>query len=322
MPINPNVLIIGAGMTGLSAARALKNAGWRVTVVDKGRGLGGRISARRYGSTSFDHGAQYATARGPQFKAWLDDLSAAGRAAVWTPRGGDGEDPWWVGTPRMSSLVKHPDLDDVDIRLSLRVTKVTGKPGAWYAVSVHGGSEEPEQLGPYTHVLITVPAPQLSPLVQDILDIKGVQAAEIAPCWCVMVDFERPLETDFDVFRSKEHRIAWAAWEASKPNRQTGNRWTMQASADWSADHLEDDAEDIITAILSAFRHIVNFDLPGIRLTDVHRWRFARTTIPLENPYISDPSGTMLAGGDWTTGARIEAAFDAGMRMVKTLLSH
>ena len=53
---NPDVLIIGAGLAGLSAANELQLAGYRVLVVDKGRGLGGRLAGRRIGGATFiDH---------------------------------------------------------------------------------------------------------------------------------------------------------------------------------------------------------------------------------------------------------------------------
>ena len=38
-----DVLIIGAGMAGLSAAKVLEAQGLSVALVDKGRGLGGRL---------------------------------------------------------------------------------------------------------------------------------------------------------------------------------------------------------------------------------------------------------------------------------------
>ena len=56
------VAIVGAGMSGLSCARQLVAAGFRVRLFDKGRGVGGRVSVRRSESgTVFDHGAQYFT---------------------------------------------------------------------------------------------------------------------------------------------------------------------------------------------------------------------------------------------------------------------
>jgi len=41
------VAIIGAGLTGLTAASLLRDAGVEITVFDKSRGLGGRLSTRR-----------------------------------------------------------------------------------------------------------------------------------------------------------------------------------------------------------------------------------------------------------------------------------
>ena len=69
------IAIIGAGMAGLSAALALKAAGRNPVLFDKGRGPGGRMSARRaqtpLGEVRFDHGAQFFTARDPDFVQFI-----------------------------------------------------------------------------------------------------------------------------------------------------------------------------------------------------------------------------------------------------------
>ena len=43
-----------------------------------------------------------------------------------------------------------------------------------------------------------------------------------------------------------------------------------------------------------------------------HRWRYAQTAVPLGAPFIEAAEGRVLIGGDWTTGARVEAAWDSG----------
>ena len=53
-----DVLVVGAGMAGLIAARELLRAGLSVLVLDKGRGVGGRLASRRIEGATFDHGAQ------------------------------------------------------------------------------------------------------------------------------------------------------------------------------------------------------------------------------------------------------------------------
>ena len=78
--------VVGAGIAGLSCARALTEAGVRVTVLDKSRGPAGRMSTRRGDGWACDHGAQYFTARDPRFQAEVTRWLAAGVAARWQPR--------------------------------------------------------------------------------------------------------------------------------------------------------------------------------------------------------------------------------------------
>ncbi len=53
------VAIIGSGIAGLACARRLAGAGLAPVVLDKGRGIGGRVATRRVEAMQFDHGAQY-----------------------------------------------------------------------------------------------------------------------------------------------------------------------------------------------------------------------------------------------------------------------
>jgi predicted NAD/FAD-dependent oxidoreductase len=64
----PRVAVIGAGIAGLICARLLTAHRRAVTILDKGRAPGGRISTRREDGISFDHGAQYFTARHRRFR--------------------------------------------------------------------------------------------------------------------------------------------------------------------------------------------------------------------------------------------------------------
>ena len=86
--------VIGAGIAGLSCARALAASGVHVTVFDKSRGSGGRMSTRRGEGWACDHGAQYFTARDPLFQAELARWQAAGVAARCWIRGLEGFMSW------------------------------------------------------------------------------------------------------------------------------------------------------------------------------------------------------------------------------------
>ena len=69
-------VVVGAGLAGLIAARTLVAEGHSVTVVDKGRSVGGRLATRRIAGATVDHGAQFFTVRDPEFadivSRWVD----------------------------------------------------------------------------------------------------------------------------------------------------------------------------------------------------------------------------------------------------------
>ena len=67
------VLVVGAGLSGLIAARELQKNGISTAIVDKGTSVGGRLATRRIAGGVADHGAQFFTARTNIFKAEIDE---------------------------------------------------------------------------------------------------------------------------------------------------------------------------------------------------------------------------------------------------------
>ena len=86
MPIHKRVAIIGAGIAGLSCAQELQGHGFSVTIFDKSKGVGGRMSHRYFGDWEADHGAQYFTARDPVFQQEVAQWVQAGVAKPWAGR--------------------------------------------------------------------------------------------------------------------------------------------------------------------------------------------------------------------------------------------
>ena len=104
--LNADILIVGAGMAGLLAATDLQASGFNPLVVDKGRGVGGRLASRRIGSATFDHGAQFITARTPRFAGLLTEWKELGFVTEWY-RGANAEHIYWRGVPSMTAVPKH-----------------------------------------------------------------------------------------------------------------------------------------------------------------------------------------------------------------------
>jgi len=169
------IAIIGAGMAGAAAAQGLTRAGHPVTLFDKGRGPGGRMSTRRMetplGTVRMDHGAQFITARGEAFVAAIAEWTKAGACAAWAARlvaiDADGQisplggDIRHVGVGGMNGVVKAA-LDGLDARFGPQVVAIEGAPGAWMLRFA-----DDSRAGPFGVVLTAVPAEQTGPLVSD-----------------------------------------------------------------------------------------------------------------------------------------------------------
>lgn len=312
------VAIIGAGMAGLSCARQLTEKGLKPVVFEKSRGLGGRIATRRVDDfLSFDHGAQYVTARSDAFQSLIQSMKAAGAASLWCPNGGtaSGGD-WTVGAPGMSSLVK-PLADGIEILRGTRVTGLQHEGSGWHVETDASG-----KMPAFDAVICTVPAPQARDLLAPCLPAlaETLAGVSMAPCWTLMVDFDSRIEPGFDVRRDKAEDLSWIARNGSKPRRMNDrDAWVAQASPDWSAANLERDRDEIAPTMLEMLEKTLGIALPATGYLAAHRWRYALTTAPLGEPYLRSDDGTLYVGGDWCLGARVEYAFESGHAIADAL---
>ena len=96
---SPPVVIVGAGIAGVSCARELAAAGIPVRLRERSFGAGGRLSSRTIAGRRVDLGASYPTARTPEFQAVVDSWVERGLAREWTDR-------FAVRTPRGFEQVK------------------------------------------------------------------------------------------------------------------------------------------------------------------------------------------------------------------------
>src|SRR5580698_657248 len=70
------VIVIGAGMAGLAAARALAERGVRVTVLEARERVGGRVFSRQVDGATVELGAEFVHGRPPELWALIDEAGA------------------------------------------------------------------------------------------------------------------------------------------------------------------------------------------------------------------------------------------------------
>jgi len=302
--------IVGAGMAGLACARRLAETGIAATVLDKGRGVGGRLATRRADpGLQFDHGAQFVTARTEAFAGLLADAAAAGNAGTWTT----GTRTVNVGVPGMNALAKHL-ASGLDIRRGCQVTHVRDSGTGW---EVQAGT----QTFFFDRLIVTVPAPQAAALLgADHPLSRQIAMVRMLPCWTLMAAFGTGSPAPFVAEQDPEAALAWIARDGSKPGRPGADCWVAQASPDWSARHLEEDPADIAPRLLALLCERLDADPAGVVHASAHRWRYAKVARPLGAPFARTPSGTLYLGGDWCLGARVEAAWESGSAIAEDLL--
>ena len=337
-----HVAVIGAGIAGVVCARTLMQGGLKVTVFEKSAGAGGRMSTRRSEFGGFDHGAQYFTVRDARFakaiesspglvRPWsantvriLDELGRVVASAL-PPK-----ESHWVATPGMNALVCHwaqPMLSADSLMLQTQVIRIEPDklhPDLWQ-LQTEGPGDGARVHSGFDAVVLAVPSPQAQALLLSSQQarplMQALAAVTVAPCWTLMLAFPQAIQPtlahlgpQWNAARSTHHRIAWLARESSKPGRSPVERWTVQASPEWSERHLEDDAERVKAKLLKAFTEVT-----GIRAeppyAEVHRWRYAQTTEPLGKSHAWNDESRIGLCGDWCLGHRVEDGFVSGLEM-------
>lgn len=303
--------IVGAGIAGLSCAEMLQAAGHAVRVFEKGRGAGGRMATRRVGLPSgvvaFDHGAQYFTARDPNFAAKVAEWEAAGIVAPWPCAGDDA----WVGTPGMNAVVEAL-AGPLTVEWNARIDRLRHIDGAWFLPPICDEA--------FDAVIVATPAEQAAPLLvaHDPAMAAMAQACPSAACWTMMVAFDEPIAIVEDIIRDAGI-IGWAARNSAKPRRGVTEAWVIQATADWSRNHLEDEDASVIDALLSALAACATRTLPKPVVRIGHRWRYARAKATQHGALWNDAM-RIGAVGDWLLAPRVESAWRSGRTMAERIL--
>jgi renalase len=343
-PASPrHFAIIGAGMAGIACARTLVQAGHRVSVFEKSNGVGGRMATRSTPFGSFDHGAQYFTVRDARLVLALEKTAAAlckpwsantvrvldahGRVAA---AGLPAREPHWVAMPGMSALVRHwaQPLQKADaVELETQVTRIEPDalaPKRWQLRTTGPAGSQHVYSG-FDAVLLAMPSAQAHNLLQHSQQAgklaEQIGKVTVAPCWTLMLAFPQAMQPgmsalgpQWNAARSTHHRIAWLARESSKPGRGAVERWTVQASAAWSQEHLDDDASRVEAKLQRAFAEITGIHAEPTH-SEVHRWHYAQTSKALGRSHLWDAKTGIGAAGDWCIGHRVEDAFVSGLEL-------
>jgi renalase len=328
-----HIAVIGAGLAGVTCARRLQSQGHSVFVYEKGSAAGGRMSTRETELGGFDHGAQYFTADSERFKGQIAHWRREGRIDSWksklvtldngTASMAGLSKQRFVGVPGMGSLVQQL-AQELQLRTEQLVTHIERHADHWL-LTVRADTVPVEATaGPFDAVLVALPADEAVPLLQPVPEFaRQAERARFAPCWALLLGFQDALGLGYHGAWVRGSRLAWIAHDASKPQRRPGEHWVAHASAEWSAEHLEDDPERVKEKLLKAFHGATGSQVQPI-YAEVHRWRHAQAGNPLPAHCLWDAEARIGACGDWFAaglegGARVENAYLSGLALAEAV---
>jgi len=303
-------IVIGCGISGLLAAKKLKEKSTSVLMLDKGRNFGGRMATRFFDGAKFDHGAQFFTARSPMFKEYVNQWISQGIVKIWY---GDEEKkqphPRYIAVNGMNSLPKHLGKT-LEVKLSTEINNLDKKNKIWSVICKKGNQYK------CNHVILTAPGPQTS----DILKNSNIETPEKIKKYLDNISYERSLSIMLRLNKPSnipkpgglkmDHDIlSWICDNQIKGISSvpalTIHTTSNYAKKTWDYPEKEkiNDVTDIVNDLLKI----------SVKSAQTQRWKFA---LPSNSPQIgsiSDFDLQMTFAGDTFGGTRIEGAALSGL---------
>ena len=339
-----DIAVIGAGIAGLVCAKQLQESGYSVVVLEKSRGVGGRMATRRVSGTRADHGVRYLEPTGKFLQQLINKLGnpthGPGDESIlqlWTDKIYELNQPGgkvypiskacYIAPQGMNSVGKFL-AQGLEVWFSRRVQII--QPTAeknWHLtleITNDTAIEKPTEVIAKA-VVLAIPAPQaLMILEQPVAEIpseflKRLSFVEYDPCITVMAGYSPALQESLPEWQAialpNDDYVAWVGLDSSKRRHSTQPVFVIQSSPKFATTHLDTlDLQQIGQELLN---HTAKQLLPWLDRPEwlqVHRWRYAFCRQPLAVSCLTTELPLPLVGtGDWCGGNNIEGAFASGL---------
>lgn len=336
-----DVVVIGAGLSGLTAAQALHQRGYRVLVVDKSRGLGGRLATRRLGSAVLDHGCRYLQPFAESALSPIPGLLAAGILQPWQPESfelkPDGSlaaassEELYVAPQGMSAVAKTL-ASELTIQRHWLATTLTPIPEGWRIEGEVLGDADQLQLDTFIAraVVVAIPAPQAAALMnaaaqsnegaKDLL--HQLQRVDFETVITVMAGYDpnqavrlpnQAGSGGWMVTSNTHPTLRWVALDSSKRTDPKEPVVIVHSSPGFAAKALEETDLEPAGRTLLAEAATLGAWMLAAQWMQVHRWRYGFVRQALDASILSSPKLLNLVGcGDWCSGGNAEGAIESG----------
>ena len=337
-----DIAVIGAGVAGLTCAQQLQQAGYRVVVVDKSRGLGGRLATRRLQGTHADHGVCYLKPKDDRFKALIETLVERSILQIWTDTlyeldaaghliASPDHAPRYASPTGISAIAKFL-ATGLALRLNQRVETLHLTEQGWQLQFESDPLKLADQAGvTASAVIVAIPAPQALTLLESVADetlLTSLRSLQFSACISAIAVYSaeqiEPAVPWKGVTCSHDPTIGWVGLDSSKQNSPSQPVAVVQSTAAFANLHLETrDLSIVGQTLLDRAAHLLAPWLSSPETLQVHRWRYAFPINSLAEKFLrANTRSPLLLTGDWCGGNRVESAFLAGLATSAQINKH
>lgn len=323
-----DVVIIGAGISGLACAQQLHQVGYKVAVVEKSRGLGGRVATRRLHDTCADLGTCYLKPQAGLFQRFVEVLAQQNVIQVWSDAAykfnpesqqltASDRSPLYIAPKGMSAIARFLAAD-LEIHLNQRVVEISANAYNW-CLQLEGSTSASTQITAKA-VVVAIPAPQALMLLESTtvpsVFLDNLRSVEFAPCISVIAGYGAMHQPTWQaVTVVGDDNLAWIGLDSSKRQDARSPVFVLHSSAKFAEDYLQ--ADDLQPAGKQLLDRAAKYFLPWLDTPEwmqVHRWRYAFPTLPLEHTALNaNTPQPLVCCGDWCGGDRVAAALISGI---------
>jgi predicted NAD/FAD-dependent oxidoreductase len=316
-------------LSGLAAGTLLRQNGFEVRLLDKGKAAGGRMASRRLRDEQgvvgvCDYGAQHFAVLDSRFRSRVEEWISQGFVREWCSHfpgeaATDAANIHYMGVPSMREIAVRL-AHGLTLHVSARVTGFDWSEGAWLVATDTGGSYSADVL------ILTPPVPQIKTLLQDSAirispdDQRSLDNIQYDPCIAMLAilagSSSIPQPGGLLV---PEGPIKWIADNSKKGVSPTTPTVTILGHSEFSAEHLESEDETIAANMLDAARPLIGAD---VALFQIHRWRYSQPRTMHNNPFLwLEEPGPLVLAGDAFVAPSLEGAFLSGHRAAQEIQS-
>ena len=329
-------VVIGSGISGISAANTLIKNKKQVLILDKARNSGGRLSTRFHPKFSFDHGAQFFTTKDKEFSQIVQKALQTKDIAIF--------DHPEKGTVYMGNPVFRPfiskltgPLEIMQNALVTHIQKPEDRPDEHWSISI---ADVPAVFS--KNIILTMPATQANVLLPSYLKKLKLTTSQAIyePCISILAGVEVPLSSSIFPGNTKlldkpillqKGNISWsiAKWSCSNENNTAYLSVVIHSTPEFSSKHIEQDVINFSNCLWEEWRSHIKTDdifkvsaLPkNISYLKGHKWRYARVTKTADQKCErTNQKHSIAVAGDWLEGPRIESAWISGRNAAISLL--